>query len=703
MLERNRSGVTIPAKALTAEARAELERLNVTIETIPGTEEVRIVAKTQEALTALQAFAATKLPDMSAQVNVKWNFENPDPAAVAALNANIGNIEQRWNRADGGVVEAGPAAIANRPINQWAEAGPEAYIPLSPNKRGGAVPIWLEAGRRLGMVNQHAEGGIVAAMGSLVTSKFPGMKLTSGLRYTDNGYHSIGQAADFSNGGTAGTPEMKSLADYIATNFPYSLELIHSPFNRNIKNGKNVGDGLSTYGANTMAGHRDHVHWAMASAPNASAASPSVTSPSASIPELSTSSPTTSTTVTSPQASLPGRRSETELQLLAGQSAVDSANSERNRVYANPNSTDQDKLAADIKYQQAQNSLESAQKSSSSNTSDTSSFSLQGIFSRAGSIIADGLLSGLGLENSILSSNNVYNRSLNTVIDFYGNKTGTTSTPGDYSYQPKNLPGYTSPSSPYTSSQPSASDPSNPSLPNSNLGELGTLTLNAPTPTYNAGGGAQQWRDLATKALIKEGFNANQVDIMLAQIQSESGGNPSIIQQVQDVNSGGNEAVGLLQVIPGTFATYRDPALPNDRTHPYANMVAALRYYRSRYGTDLSTMWGQGHGYADGGWVFGPGGPRDDRVNARLSPREFVVNAAAAAKHGPLLESINATAWSSSRVDPGGFSAAPATAPVQTGGGFAPTINARVANVDDLAELVERQAHKQAIGLMAAL
>lgn len=44
---------------------------------------------------------------------------------------------------------------------------------------------------------------------------------------------------------------------------------------------------------------------------------------------------------------------------------------------------------------------------------------------------------------------------------------------------------------------------------------------------------------------------------------------------------------------------------------------------------------------ADGGWITGPGGPRDDKVPAMLSNKEFVVNAAAAAQYGPFLEAIN--------------------------------------------------------------
>lgn len=43
----------------------------------------------------------------------------------------------------------------------------------------------------------------------------------------------------------------------------------------------------------------------------------------------------------------------------------------------------------------------------------------------------------------------------------------------------------------------------------------------------------------------------------------------------------------------------------------------------------------------NGGWVSGPGGPREDAVEALLSDKEFVVNADAAKKNAPLLEDIN--------------------------------------------------------------
>ena len=131
----------------------------------------------------------------------------------------------------------------------------------------------------------------------------------------------------------------------------------------------------------------------------------------------------------------------------------------------------------------------------------------------------------------------------------------------------------------------------------------------------NAGqaGSAESWREMAMAAMRRNGFNADdpaQVNAMLKQIMSESGGNPGIAQQIVDINGTGESAgVGLLQIIPGTFAAYRDPSLPNDRRDPWANMNAALRYYRARYGDDLTKMWGHGHGYASGGVLpgFTPG------------------------------------------------------------------------------------------------
>lgn len=160
-------------------------------------------------------------------------------------------------------------------------------------------------------------------------------------------------------------------------------------------------------------------------------------------------------------------------------------------------------------------------------------------------------------------------------------------------------------------------------------------------PAVGGGDAVERWRPMVIEALKRNGFEPNQrnQDLMLSQIASESSGNPGVVQGVQDVNSGGNEAQGLLQIVPGTFAAHRDPSLPDDRTDPWANMNAALRYYRATYGDDLSTMWGQGHGYRSGGTI--PGHGSGDIVPIWAEPGEEMVRKTMAEKHRPLIKAIN--------------------------------------------------------------
>ncbi|AZG43442.1 phage tail tape measure protein [Gordonia insulae] len=116
------------------------------------------------------------------------------------------------------------------------------------------------------------------SMWDAVRTQFPNAVLTSATRTVQTeghaDYHNAGKAIDL--GGPMG-----QIAAWIAQNFADSLELIHSPFDHNIKDGKNVGDGFGFYGAGTMNGHADHVHWALGhmaalAAAGGAAAAPSV-------------------------------------------------------------------------------------------------------------------------------------------------------------------------------------------------------------------------------------------------------------------------------------------------------------------------------------------------------------------------------------------------------------------------------------------
>jgi len=76
-------------------------------------------------------------------------------------------------------------------------------------------------------------------------------------------------------------------------------------------------------------------------------------------------------------------------------------------------------------------------------------------------------------------------------------------------------------------------------------------------------------------------------------IMRESGGNPTIIQQIHDVNSGGNEAEGLFQITPATWrANNGTEFAPTARlaTPQQQALVAALIFTRNPSGSD----WGAG-------------------------------------------------------------------------------------------------------------
>ena len=68
--------------------------------------------------------------------------------------------------ADGGMSRE--AQIGNRPI-LWAEAGPEAYIPLDPAKRTRSLGIWAKTGQMLGALPM-ADGGILSNIGNFFSN-----------------------------------------------------------------------------------------------------------------------------------------------------------------------------------------------------------------------------------------------------------------------------------------------------------------------------------------------------------------------------------------------------------------------------------------------------------------------------------------------------------------------------------------------------
>lgn len=108
-----------------------------------------------------------------------------------------------------------------------------------------------------------SQGGIIDSMTGFVNKHFPDLQMTSGWRFTDNGMHSRGKAADFSNQvqGGPSTPASRGLARAIYKNFPNQTEqLIHWREDgwKNLLSGRPFN-----YGEPTNSQHTDHVHWGL--------------------------------------------------------------------------------------------------------------------------------------------------------------------------------------------------------------------------------------------------------------------------------------------------------------------------------------------------------------------------------------------------------------------------------------------------------
>lgn len=100
-------------------------------------------------------------------------------------------------------------------------------------------------------------------------------------------------------------------------------------------------------------------------------------------------------------------------------------------------------------------------------------------------------------------------------------------------------------------------------------------------------------------------------------IMNESGGR-NIMQQIHDMNSGGNEARGILQYTPGTFMHYAMPGHTNIM-NPYDQLLAFFNNTDWANSIGMTTIWGHtkmdwlhsgpqgGRRFANGGWTDKPG------------------------------------------------------------------------------------------------
>lgn len=144
------------------------------------------------------------------------------------------------------------------------------------------------------------------------------------------------------------------------------------------------------------------------------------------------------------------------------------------------------------------------------------------------------------------------------------------------------------------------------------------LANNGPD-TYKGGmaGGSGKWGGIASAVLQELGqFSPTNLSNVLKAIKKESGGNPNAVNN-WDINAkNGVASRGLLQVIPPTFNAYAGKYKKRGITDPYANIYAAVRYAKSRYGSGWSARMARPGGYATGtnnarkGWNWvGENGP----------------------------------------------------------------------------------------------
>ncbi|QIS16593.1 glycoside hydrolase family protein [Nocardia arthritidis] len=250
--------VATPVALDTAVAHSQLQQLRA------ATGELSIHIDTDHAVAQLKSLTA-----LLDEVSIKARTAIPTQYAVSQPPAS----PFMQARAIGGAIQ-GPGGPRDDMIPAWLSNGEyvvnaaatAANRPLLDAINGGA--------------GRFADGGYIESMTKVVQEKFPELQMTSGLRFTDNGFHPRGQAADFSNVGAGedGSPAMDALANWIADNYKdETVQLIHRPFGRNIgydwksetdksaTDGKtlDVGDGTNFYGDSTMDQHRDHVHWAV--------------------------------------------------------------------------------------------------------------------------------------------------------------------------------------------------------------------------------------------------------------------------------------------------------------------------------------------------------------------------------------------------------------------------------------------------------
>ena len=107
---------------------------------------------------------------------------------------------------------------------------------------------------------------------------------------------------------------------------------------------------------------------------------------------------------------------------------------------------------------------------------------------------------------------------------------------------------------------------------------------------FSMGGNYDPKMIMAAAAMMHVSPTASFIKMLQAVIQSESGGK-NIMQQIHDVNSGGNEARGILQYTPPTFGYYAMPGHKNIM-NPFDQLLAFFNNSAWQSAIGPTSIWG---------------------------------------------------------------------------------------------------------------
>lgn len=126
--------------------------------------------------------------------------------------------------------------------------------------------------------------------------------------------------------------------------------------------------------------------------------------------------------------------------------------------------------------------------------------------------------------------------------------------------------------------------------------------------TGGKGSGAGRWSETVSAVLRELGlYSPTNLANVLKAIAKESGGNPKAVNNWDSNAAKGQASRGLLQTIPSTFAAYAGKYRSRGITDPYANIYAAVRYAKSRYGAGWAARMARPGGYWTGTISASPG------------------------------------------------------------------------------------------------